>query len=123
MNDNLKRYIAILTALKKLYEIPLKGNFLRHLLTLVALINGIVDTGKTQLPALANKMPGNKLRESRIQQFRRWLKSENIDAKIYFLPFLSALLAGLPSGPLVLIEDGSEVGRGCLNYIRCLWRP
>ena len=32
-------------------------------------------------------------------------------------PFLPALLAGLPKGPLVLIEDGSEVGRGCVTLM------
>ncbi len=117
MNDNLKRYLAIVDALKQLCALSPTGNFLRHLLTLAALINGIVAAGKTQLPAIANKMPGNKLRESRVQQFRRWLKSKNIDAKTYFLPFLPALLAGLPAGPLVLIEDGSEVGRGCLTLM------
>jgi len=117
MNDNLKRYLAIVAALKQLYTSFPNGNFLRHLLTLAALINGIVAAGKTQLPAIANKMPGDKLRESRIQQFRRWLKNTNVDAKSYFLPFLPALLAGLPGGPLVLIEDGSEVGRGCLTLM------
>ena len=62
-------------------------------------------------------MPGRKLRDSHIQQFRRWLKNQNVDATTYFLPFLPALLAGLPKGPLVLIEDGSEIGRGCLTLM------
>ena len=117
MTDNLKRYVAIVTALKQLYVSPPQGNILRHLLTLAALINGIVAAGKTQLPSIANKMPGKKLRDSHIQQFRRWLKNRTIDATTYFLPFLPALLAGLPKGPLVLIEDGSEVGRGCLTLM------
>ena len=117
MNDNLKRYLAILAALKQLYGTALTGNFLRHVLTLAALINGIVAAGKTQLPAIANKTPGSKQRESQIQQFRRWLKNTNIEARTYFLPCLPALLAGLPKGPLVLIEDGSEVGHGCLTLM------
>ena len=122
MNDNLKRYLAIVGALKQLCaqanagKTP-AGNYLRNLLTLAALINGIVAAGKTQLPALAGKMPGTKLRESQVQQFRRWLKSEHNTAQAFFLPFLPALLAGLPQGPLVLIEDGSEIGQGCLTLM------
>lgn len=122
MNDNLKRYLSIVAALKQLCATSNDGkapggNYLRNLLTLAALISGIVAAGTTQLPAIANKMPGTKLRESQIQQFRRWLKSEHNSAQAFWLPFLPALLAGLPQGPIILIEDGSEIGQGCLTLM------
>lgn len=117
MSDNLKRYLAILGALKQLCPAQPQGNYLRHLHTLAAMISGIVGSQRTSLPAIANKMPGKEQRQSRIQRLSRWLKNERITNEAFFLPFADELLAGLPQGPLVLVMDGSEVGRGCLALV------
>lgn len=117
MSDNLKRYLAILQALKQLCPIEPQGNFLRHLHTLAAMISGIVGSQRTTLSAVANKMRGTEQRQSRIQRLTRWLKNERVSSEAFFLPFADQLLADLPDGPLVLVMDGSEVGRGCLSSL------
>ncbi len=50
MSDNLRRYCAILVALKQHYPTEPTGNLARHLATLAALICGIVGSRKTNLP-------------------------------------------------------------------------
>jgi hypothetical protein len=81
---------------------------------LAALISGIVGSGQSQLPAIANKMSGMVQRESRIMRLRRWLKNEQITPGSYFAPFAQALLASLGREALVLVIDGSQLGRGCM---------
>lgn len=117
MSDNLRRYLAILGALKQLCPSEPQGNYLRHLHTLAQLISGIVGSRRTNLPQVASKMPGGKQRESRIKRLSRWLANERVSKKAFFTPFASALLSGLPPGPLVLVMDGSEMGRGCLALV------
>jgi hypothetical protein len=117
MNDNLKRYRAIMKGLKQLYPHPMSGRQMQHMQVLAALINGIVGSGQSQLPAIANKMPGTVQRESRITRLRRWLKNEQITTATYFAPFAQALLAGLATEPLVLVIDGSQLGRGCMGLM------
>lgn len=114
MNDNLKRYRAIMKGLKQLYPHQMSGRQMQHMQVLAALINGIVGSGQSQLPAIANKMPGVIQRESQITRLRRWLKNERITPATYFAPFAQALLAGLATEPLVLVIDGSQLGRGCM---------
>jgi hypothetical protein len=114
MNDNLKRYRAIMQGLKQLYPRRLRGRQMQHMQVLGALINGIVGSGQSQLPAIANKMPQQSQRESRIMRLRRWLKNVQITTETYFAPFAQALLAGLGQDPIVLVIDGSQLGRGCM---------
>jgi len=85
--------------------------------TLAALISGIVGSKRTNLPAVAGQAPSPAKRESRVKQFARWVANEQIDADWYFLPFAAALLTSLAHRPLVLIMDGSEVGRHCLALL------
>jgi hypothetical protein len=118
MSDNLTRYCAIREALTRLLPQKPAGNLARHLLTLAALISGIVGSRRTSLSAIASKIPTGGSpkgggRESRIKRFSRWIANDRIDADTYYLPFVRALLEGLPPGPLVLVMDGSLIGRGC----------
>ncbi len=117
MSDNLKRYLAILGALKQLCPTRPQGNYLRNLHTLAAMISGIVGSRRTNLPQVASKMPGGGQRESRIQRLRRWLKNDSSTPEAFFLPFAAELLASLPEGALVLVMDASQVGRGCLALV------
>ena len=120
MSDNLKRYCAILVALKQHYPSEPTGNLARHLCTLAALISGIVGSKKCHLPAIASKLPtscspqGAKKRESRIKRLARFVQNKAVTPEAFFAPYAQALVESLPAGPLVLIMDGSQVGRGCM---------
>lgn len=49
-----------------------------------------------------------------MKRFQRWLQNERINAKVLFLPFARILLRKLAFAPLVLVIDGSTVGRNCV---------
>ncbi|MCK4450025.1 MAG: hypothetical protein KAX26_05490, partial [Anaerolineae bacterium] len=85
--------------------------------TLAALISGIVGSQRVNLPAIAAKAPDRAKPESRIKRYARWIINEHIEVETYFMPFAEALLASLSQFTLVLVMDGSEVGRGCLTLM------
>jgi len=113
MSDNLRRYRAIRDALVQGYPIQPQGNLARHLNTLAALISGIVGSKSTQLPHIATKVSDGSKPESRVKRFARWLDNERILEEMYFLPYAEILLTHLAVETLVLVMDGSVVGRGC----------
>ena len=113
MSDNLRRYRAIRHALAQCYPTPALGNFARHLNTLTALISGIVGSKSTQLPHIATKVPDGTKPESRVKRFARWCDNAHILEEVYFLPYAEVLLRHLALQTVVLIMDGSSVGRGC----------
>lgn len=113
MSDNLRRYRAICNALKQAYPTPPKGNFARHLNTLAALVSGIVGSKSTQLPHIATHVPARNKVESRVKHFSRWVANDHILEEVYFLPYANILLSHLALQTLVLVMDGSVVGRGC----------
>jgi hypothetical protein len=113
MRDNLRRYRAIRDALAQCYPTTFQGNFARHLNTLAALISGIVGSKSTQLPHIATKVPDGTKPESRVKRFTRWLDNDHILEEMYFLPYADVLLRHLALQTVVLVMDGSGVGRGC----------
>ena len=118
MSDNRRRFWAIRDAFKPFYPTEPKGNVARHLNTLAGLISGIVGSRRTNLPAIAAKVPDGTKRESRVKRFSRWIKNERISAEMYFLPYADVLLAGLAAvRTLCLVMDGSEVGRNCMALV------
>jgi hypothetical protein len=114
MSDNLRRYRAIRAALMQGYPCQPTGTIARHVTTLAALISGIVGSKSTQLPHIAAHVPDGTQPESRGKRFARWLKNDHITEGIYFVPFAEVLLAHLALQTLVLVMDGSVVGRGCV---------
>jgi hypothetical protein len=80
--------------------------------TLAALISGIVGSQSTQLPKMAAHVPDGTQSESRVKRFARWLRNDRITAEVYFIPFAKVLLTHLALQTLVLVMDGSVVGRG-----------
>ena len=114
MNDNLRRYRAICRSLTQCYPGEPTGNVARHLNTLAALISGIVASKSSQLPHIATKGPDGTKPESRVKRFARWIGNDLITADVYFLPYAKLLLAHLALPTLVLVIDGSCVGRGCV---------
>ncbi|HEY5870977.1 MAG TPA: IS4 family transposase [Candidatus Tectomicrobia bacterium] len=114
MSDNLRRYRAIREALTQGYPGELHGRGMRHLTTLAALISGIVGGKSTQLPHIATKVPDGTKPESRVKRFTRWLDNDRILEEVYFLPYVALLLTHLALETLVVVMDGSVVGRGCM---------
>ncbi len=114
MSDNLKRYCAILSHLKQLSPKEPTGNMARHLCTLAALVSGIVGSKSCHLPQIARKVPDGSKHESRSKRFARFLQNKTVTPEAFFLPYAQALVESLPPGPLVLIMDGSQIGRGCM---------
>jgi hypothetical protein len=86
-----------------------------HFNTLAALICGLVGGQRAHLSTIADHAPSNVAKqESVIDRFRRWLNHDAQTVDGWFLPVAQALLANLASQPIVLVMDGSVVGRGCL---------
>jgi hypothetical protein len=114
MSDNLRQYRAIWEALRQGYLGEPQGQCARHLTTLAALISGIVASKSTQLPKIAAKVPDGSKPESRVKRFARWVGNDHITTERYFVPYAEGLLAHLAFQTLVLVIDGSVVGRGCV---------
>jgi len=114
MPDNLHRYFAIRNALTQLRPTAPTRSVTRHLSTLAMLLSGILGSHKCHLPAIANKVPTTAKPQSRIRQMERFLANERIDHATYYLPYIETLLQSLPPGPLVLVIDGSDMGRNCV---------
>jgi hypothetical protein len=114
MSDNLRRYRAIRDALKQYYPSQPTGTVARHLTTLAALISGIVASKSTQLPHIASHVPDGTKPESRVKRFYRWLGNDHVTDEVYFVPYANILLRHLALQTLVLVMDGSVVGRGCV---------
>jgi len=45
---------------------------------------------------------------------RRWVKHDQIDGDLIYLPFAQEILDVLSNQELILVMDGSQVGRGCM---------
>jgi hypothetical protein len=78
------------------------------------MISGIVGSKSTQLPSIATKVPDGVQAESRVKRFTRWVRNDQITTGGYFVPYAQILLAHLALQTLVLVIDGSVVGRGCV---------
>jgi hypothetical protein len=84
----------------------------RHLTTLAALISGIVGSQSTQLPKVAPHVPDGAKPASRSKRFARWVDNAHSTAERSFVPYAEVMLAHLAFQTLVLVIDGSVVGRG-----------
>lgn len=117
MSDNRRRFCAVRDALKKYFPGEPKGNAARRLNVLAALVIGIVGSRSSNLPHIAQKVPDKVKRESRVKRFSRFVANELVEVNTLFLPFSRQLLQSLAHQTLVLIIDGSEVGRGCVTLM------
>jgi hypothetical protein len=114
MSDTLRVHRAVRQALDQLYPTLPTGRTAQTLETLAWFITGVVKSGKSQLPAVASQMPLAQ-RESRIKRLSRFTQNPRVEERVSFLFFAGALLRGLAHlrKRLVLVIDGSEIGRGC----------
>ena len=118
MSDTHRRYSAIEQALRQVIPTQAASHREQHLHTLAALICGIVGAKQTQFPKIADQAPSaGAKRESRITRFERWIDNRAVTYDTFFLPHARALLTALSTQPLVLVMDGSTVGRGCLALL------
>ncbi len=79
------------------------------------MICGVVGGQRAHLSTIADHAPSSGADQERvIARFRRWLKHDAHTVAGWFLPVAEALLAELAQQPLVLVMDGSVVGRGCI---------
>ena len=67
----------------------------------------------TQLPHMAAKVPNGTKPESRVKRLARWFDNAHVLEEVYFLPYADVLLRHLALQTVVLVMDGSGVGRGC----------
>src|ERR671926_141763 len=117
MSDNLRRYRAICDSIIQWFPNHMSGRQHRHLLTLAALISGIVGSRRCQLDKIAAKVPLSAKPDSRTKRFARWTANDAVTPSVFFLPVAASLLASLAHRPLVLLLDGSTVGRGCIALL------
>lgn len=115
--DNYRRYQVVKQALKQFYPNEPSGNLARHLNTMAWMVSGIVGSKRTSYSEIAKKAPNGTKPTSRAKRFSRWVNNERVDFETYFAPYAVGLLLSLLDGPLVLVIDGSEVGRGCLALL------
>ena len=115
MSDTYRRYRAIKQAIMQFYQPPPSGHREKHLNTLVALICGLTGAKHADLPTIADHAPSNgATQESLIKRFTRFLKNDRHTVNGWFLPVAEQLLKTLAAEPILLVMDGSVVGRGCL---------
>jgi hypothetical protein len=63
---------------------------------------------------MATHVPDGHLPESRVTRFARWVKNAHVTEEGYCIPYATILLQPLAVPTLVLVIDGSVVGRGCV---------
>uniref|UniRef100_UPI00286AD0BE hypothetical protein n=1 Tax=Armatimonas sp. TaxID=1872638 RepID=UPI00286AD0BE len=80
---------------------------------LAMIVAGVIGSQKCHLPAIAKKAPSDAKPQNRVRKMECFMDNDAIDCKKYYLPYVDILIKNLPPGPLVLIMDGSEVGRDC----------
>ncbi len=115
MSDTYRRHRAIKQGLMQFFQPQPTGHRERHLTSLVAMICGLVGGQRAHLSTMADHAPsGGADQESLITRFRRWLKHDANTLDGWFLPVAEVLVANLAQQPLLLVLDGSVVGRGCL---------
>ncbi len=110
MTDRYQVYTKVLKMLKRMTKMYHEG----HMVTLAKMIAGLVLSGNAQLSALSADMPDNAKDKSIEMRLRRWVKDERLEADVVYMPFAQNILEALASLPLVLVMDGSQVGRGCM---------
>jgi len=115
MSDTYRRYGAIKRAIMQFYRPRPSGQREKHLNTLVALICGLAGGRHAHLSTIADHAPSDGAKqESTIDRFRRWLKHDRHTLDGWFLPVAKELLQTLATQPIMLVMDGSVVGRGCI---------
>jgi hypothetical protein len=116
MTDRYQVYTKVLKVLKGMMKLSHPG----HLVTLAMMIAGIVVSRNAQLSSVSAETATKAKDQSNEMRLRRWVKHAGIDAEAIYLPFVRQILEALSNAPLVLVMDGSQVGRGCMVLMVCV---
>jgi hypothetical protein len=117
MSDNHHRYRSIRLAIAQMFSKEPKGYGAKQLNVLASLISGIVGSKSTNYPKIAGKVPDRTKVESRVKRYSRYINAADPEQEIYLMPFAAELLTKLAASTLVLIIDGSDVGRNCVTLM------
>jgi hypothetical protein len=109
MTDRYRVYTKVKKTLKDMLKLDHQG----QVVTLAMMITGIVLSRKAQLSEMSTEIPTETKDKSVEMRMRRWVKNE-LDVEAVYLPFARQILEALRHLPLVLVMDGSQVGRGCM---------
>ncbi len=110
--DHLRRSRAIRQALPPGSPASSLGNFARHLHTLAVLISGIVGRKRPPLPPIATQVPEGTKPARRVKRCARWCANAPILEEGSLLPAAAVVLRPRALETVVLVMDGSGVGRG-----------
>jgi hypothetical protein len=110
MTDRYKVYTKVLKVLKGMLSMSHPG----HVLTLAMLIAGIVTGRNAQLSSVSAETATKAKDKSTEMRLRRWVKHKSIDADVIYMPFAKQVLEAISALSLILVMDGSQVGRGCM---------
>ena len=114
MSDNVRRFLAVRTALTKYYPDTGSKRHHRHLTTLAAMVAGLVAAGSSHLPKIAQKTPDKTKTESRVKRFTRFIQNQTVTYESFFMPCARDVVVSLSAKqPLLVVFDGSALGRGC----------
>ena len=109
MTDCYRVYTKVKKTLKQMMKLDHQG----QVVTLAMMIAGIVMSRKAQLSVMSSEIPTETQEKSVEMRMRRWVKAE-LDVEAVYMPFARHILAALSHLPLLLVMDGSQVGRGCM---------
>ena len=109
MTDRDKVYTKVKKTIKQMLKLDHQG----QVVTLAMMITGIVMSRKAQLSMMSAEVPGKTKDQSIEMRMRRWVK-DDLDVEAVYMPFARQILEALAHLPLVLVMDGSQVGRGCM---------
>jgi hypothetical protein len=65
---------------------------------------------------MATQVPNGTKPESRVKRFARWVDNATITEEVSFVPYAEVWLRPLALQTLVMMIDGSVVGRGCVAW-------
>jgi hypothetical protein len=116
MTDHYRVYTKVLKTLKQMMGLAHQG----HIQTLALMITGIVIGRNAQLSKISEEAPVEAKDKSTEMRLRRWVKNSEIDVDVMYMPFARQILEALSMSPLILVMDGSQVGRGCMVLMVCV---
>ena len=99
MTDRYTIYTKVLKMLNQMIKIEPRG----HLVTLAMMIAGIVTGRNAQLSVMSSEILGTAKEKSVEMRLRRWVKHDQIDAEVVYLPFARQILEALVPLGLVLV--------------------
>ncbi len=105
MSEATRRIKEIGKALSDLYPSQPQGRHMKRLNILTAMISGIIGSGQSQLPKIADKIPVKAKPDSVDKRFSRFLKNKHVNMESFFMPYAKALLQRLGLEKLVLAID------------------